>query len=278
MVYSMLQQQAKLSWLKCGDENSKVFYQAIRARRRHNKVHVIHDMDGKWLNKKEQVEEAFIKFYKNLFTGAEQKKVVLGTIMRRGKLVTEVHTRLLLAEFTKEDVKRVMFSIPNDNAPGIDGFNSYFFKHYWEVIGYKVCEAVLDFFRTGKLLKVINVTTLTLIPKVKVPEKVSEFHPITCCLMLYKCITKLIISERLNNILPDIVSTLVQKKQFASDVRRLFASDSGTTSKASTQITKNDLRRIRKRRKWLSYLRRTFIRCDADGSNVRRTSPRVRRK
>ena len=163
MVYSMLQQQAKLTWLKCGDENSKVFYQAIRARRRHNKVHAIHDMDGKWLNKKEQVEEAFIKFYKNLFTEAEQKKAVQDAIMRKGKLVTEVHERLLLAEFTKEDVKRVMFSIPNDKAPGIDGFNSYFFKHCWEVIGYEVCEAVLDFFRTGKLLKVINVTTLTLI-------------------------------------------------------------------------------------------------------------------
>lgn len=62
----------------------------------------------------------------------------------------------------------------------------------------------LIFFRTGKLPKDINVTTLTFIPKVKCPENVTEFSPITCCSMLYKCITKLI-SDRLNLIMPDIV-------------------------------------------------------------------------
>ncbi|XP_010665656.1 uncharacterized protein LOC104882931 [Beta vulgaris subsp. vulgaris] len=56
MLNSMLQQQAKLKWLKCGDENSKVFYQALKARRRHNRIHAIHDMEGNWLTKKIQVE------------------------------------------------------------------------------------------------------------------------------------------------------------------------------------------------------------------------------
>lgn len=202
----MLQQQAKLKWIKCGDENSKVFYQALKARRRHNRIHAIHDMNGNWLTKNDQVEEAFVNFYKNLFNGVEQQKRVMDNIVKKGKLITEAHSNLLLVEFTKEDVKRVMFSIPNDKAPGIDGFNSCFFKHCWEVIGEDISEAVLDFFKTGKLLKVINVTTLTLIPKVKVPENVSEFRPIACCTMLYKCITKLI-SERMNSVLPEIVSS-----------------------------------------------------------------------
>ena len=33
--------------------------------------------------------------------------------------------------------------------------------------------------------------------------------------------------------------SLVQKRQFASDVRRLFTSDSGATPKPSTQMTQN---------------------------------------
>lgn len=37
------------------------------------------------------------------------------------------------------------------------------------------------------------------------PESVSDFIPIACCSTLYKCITNLL-SEKLNKILPDIIS------------------------------------------------------------------------
>ena len=50
------------------------------------------------------------------------------------------------------------------------------------------------------MLKAINVTTLTLILKVKCPKNVTKFRPIACCNTLYKCITKLL-SEKLNQIL-----------------------------------------------------------------------------
>ena len=96
-------------------------------------------------------------------------------------------------------------SIPNDKAPGLDGYNSYFFKQTWDVIGEDVSDVVLDFFKTGKLLKSINVTSITLIPKVKTPANVSDYRPIACCFVIYKCITKLL-CEKLRMVLPHIVS------------------------------------------------------------------------
>lgn len=30
---SLLQQKSKLSWLRCGDENTQIFYQALKTRR-----------------------------------------------------------------------------------------------------------------------------------------------------------------------------------------------------------------------------------------------------
>lgn len=111
----------------------------------------------------------------------------------------------LQREFTRYDVRRIMFRILDDKAHGIDGFNSCFYKHCWDIIGDEVSEAILDVFRTGKLLKEINVTTLTLIPKVNCPANVTKFRPRRCYYVLYKCVTKLV-NEKLNTILPDIIS------------------------------------------------------------------------
>ena len=85
----MLQQQAKLIWLKCGDDNTRLFYQAIKARRRQNKIHAIHYETGEWVNSHESVSAAFLDYYKNLFIGKEQQQVVLSTLMSRGKCINE---------------------------------------------------------------------------------------------------------------------------------------------------------------------------------------------
>ena len=87
----------------------------------------------------------------------------------------------------------------------MDGFNSFFFKHCWDIVGEEVADAVLDFFSTGKLLKAINVASLTLIPKMKSPTHVSDFRPISCCSVIYKCITKLL-CEKIKLVLPGLIS------------------------------------------------------------------------
>ncbi|XP_048498172.1 uncharacterized protein LOC125496687 [Beta vulgaris subsp. vulgaris] len=152
-VYSMLHQKAKLKWLKCGDENTKTFYQSIKTRRMQNRIHAVHTQDGEWVNTTEGVNRAFLDFYQSLFDEKPQQKPVLSTLMAKGKMLTEQHLRILQAQYTREDVKRVIFSIPDEKSPGADGFYSGFFKASWDLIGEEVTEAILDFFKTGKLLK-----------------------------------------------------------------------------------------------------------------------------
>ncbi|XP_048496207.1 uncharacterized protein LOC125495509 [Beta vulgaris subsp. vulgaris] len=82
--YSFLQQKSKLTWLQCGDENTKNFYQALKDRRCHNKVYSIHDSHGNWVNTQEQVEEAFISYYMELFSCKEQKQPVLQALLNNG--------------------------------------------------------------------------------------------------------------------------------------------------------------------------------------------------
>lgn len=51
----------------------------------------------------------------------------------------------------------------------------------------------------------MNCTNIALIPKVTPPTSVTSFRPISCCNVIYKCITK-ILATRLVNVMPSVVS------------------------------------------------------------------------
>ncbi|KAL0444981.1 UNVERIFIED_CONTAM: LINE-1 reverse transcriptase [Sesamum latifolium] len=63
----------------------------------------------------------------------------------------------------------------------------------------------MDFFVTGRLLKQVNSTLISLIPKVNNPTVVAEFRPISCCNVLYKVITKILV-QRMRGILDKLIS------------------------------------------------------------------------
>ena len=54
-------------------------------------------------------------------------------------------------------------------------------------------------------MKEINVTTITLIPKVKCPSSVKEIRLISCCNVIYKIAFK-VICAKLRHILPKIIA------------------------------------------------------------------------
>ncbi|CAN0885767.1 Transposon TX1 uncharacterized 149 kDa protein [Linum grandiflorum] len=107
---------------------------------------------------------------------------------------------------TAEEIRKALFSIPNKKSPGPDGFSSCFFKNDWPLVGEEVTEAVLDFFHTGHLSRVVNSTLLALIPKKPHAQHITDYRPIACCNVLYKCIAK-VLSNRLVPCLPDVISS-----------------------------------------------------------------------
>ncbi|GKB86639.1 auxin efflux carrier [Tanacetum coccineum] len=116
----------------------------------------------------------------------------------------------MISEVTDLEIKNVVFDIRDAKAPRPDGFTFAFFKNSWKIIGKDVCSAVRDFFNNGKLLGEVNATLISLVPKVTQPSKISEFRPIVCCNVLYKCISKILT----NRIKPGL-NKLVNQNQSA---------------------------------------------------------------
>ncbi|XP_011101582.1 uncharacterized protein LOC105179641 [Sesamum indicum] len=132
----MLQQRAKMQWMKDGDQCSRVFFHKIAQRQ-------------------------------NLLGGTRRRLTVDIRYLRPGvrHCITDEEASHLLLPLSPNDVKQAVFDIAKDKAPGPDGYSLGFFKAAWPVVGEEVTRAVLDFFSTGKLLKQINSTILALIPK-----------------------------------------------------------------------------------------------------------------
>ena len=63
------------------------------------------------------------------------------------------------------EVKQALFSLRANKAPGLDGFSTFFFQVYWEVVKMNVVKAVHELFGARNILKELNSTFLVLIPK-----------------------------------------------------------------------------------------------------------------
>jgi hypothetical protein len=60
-------QKSKEDWLLHGDKNSKFFHASVNQRRKCNFIHQISDLDGVVFSDSVGIEQAFLKYYKNIF-------------------------------------------------------------------------------------------------------------------------------------------------------------------------------------------------------------------
>ncbi|KAL2251922.1 UNVERIFIED_CONTAM: putative ribonuclease H protein [Sesamum indicum] len=203
----VLQQRAKMEWMKGGDQCSRVFFRKIAQRRTARRILQINDAQGITITEPNAFIHEFISYYQSLLGGDRRQRVMDLRFLRpwARHIITTEEAGHLLEPFSAEDIKKAVFDIGEDRAPGPDGYSSGFYKNAWPVVGQEIMKAVLEFFSTGKLLKQINSTILTVIPKVHSPTSVADFRPISCCNVLYKIIAKLIV-QKLSVILDKIIS------------------------------------------------------------------------
>ncbi|GKB27910.1 aspartic peptidase, partial [Tanacetum coccineum] len=169
-----------------------------------------------WLD----VADTFVLHYKD-FLGISMACDVLNTDGLFIKHISAGSRDQMVQIVTNEEIKAAMFSIGDDRAPGPDGFSSAFFKKSWDIVGNDICRAIRDFFVNGKLLKEINHTFLALIPKVSTPLRVTDYRPISCCNVLYKCISKILtnrIIDGIKEVISDNQSAFIPGRRISDNI------------------------------------------------------------
>ncbi|KAL0411318.1 UNVERIFIED_CONTAM: hypothetical protein Slati_3721500 [Sesamum latifolium] len=177
------------------------------ARRVSLKVFQITNGQGTRLTVKHDVVAEFISFFENLLGGHRQHRLLDINFLRpwARHVLTAEEADLLVEPIRYSEVKMAVFAIVEEKAPRPDGFSAGFYKAAWSIIGNDITANVQEFLFTGKLLKQVNATLLTLIPKVSTPTSVTDYRPISCCNVFYKIITKIIV-QRMHGVMGKLVS------------------------------------------------------------------------
>ncbi|GKA68734.1 hypothetical protein Tco_0768651, partial [Tanacetum coccineum] len=203
MEERFLKQKAKIEWLKLGDSNTTYFHKAVKSRVSRNRIEAVLDSNGTLLSN-DQVADGFVKHYEALLGHTDHVGVFNTDGLFPNVLDNETAWHMVRIVSVNE-VKKAMFSMGNDKSSRPDGYTAVFFKEAWDVVANDVTRVVQEFFQNGKLLKELNHTIIALIPKVHTPNRVNDYRPISCCNVLFKCISK-IISNRIKGSLNTLIS------------------------------------------------------------------------
>ncbi|CAN1773889.1 LINE-1 retrotransposable element ORF2 protein [Linum perenne] len=201
---SIMRQKAKVHWIKLGDQNTAFFFNHVKARNSINTIRQIKDENGEMVESQEDISRVAVAFYKKLLgEQTEVKSTGYDSLITLKLLDTQADE--MVRPVSRDEVKRALFSIPNEKAPGPDGYNALFFKDSWNILENDLLAAVLGFFDDSKMPPFANSIYLALIPKKKNAEDMGHFRPISCCSVIYKVISK-VMANRLSAVLPFLVS------------------------------------------------------------------------
>ena len=136
------------------------------------------------------------------------------------------------AAFTEEEVKKAIFDLPSDKAPGSDGYSGAFFKECWEIIKDDVLLATNHFSNLRSTnLNWLNSANIALILKKDGAECISNFRPISLIHAIAKIIAKMManfLAPRMHDLVSNAQSAFIKKRSihdnflFVRDLARKF--------------------------------------------------------
>ncbi|XP_026396268.1 uncharacterized protein LOC113290895 [Papaver somniferum] len=166
---TFLRDKSRTNWIKDGDVNTKFFHTSIKMRQAQNTISELENDSGD-ITTTQQVDNLYLEECPN-----------------------------------EEEIKRVVFNLNADSAPGPDGFTRIFYRAAWEIIKGNFLEAIQFCWRNNIIPSGMNSKFLVLIPKIKGAKTAQCFRPIGLSNFCFKIITK-IITERITSYLPNLVS------------------------------------------------------------------------
>lgn len=66
---------------------------------------------------------------------------------------SEVQKDALTKSFSRQDIKDAFFALARNETSGSDDYYAEFFTGAWSIVGSEATDAILEFFKSGSMLK-----------------------------------------------------------------------------------------------------------------------------
>jgi hypothetical protein len=190
-------QKAKINWDINGDRNTRYFQAVVKKRRRSNRIIQIKNDNDQWVTDPTDIEHCFQQYFHKLYEQPrnEPQDIVAQLTTLSLPTLSDFQAAQLNLPISDEEIVLVVNQLGPLKTPGPDGIPATFYQKFWSTVRIDIINMVKAFFHSGFMLKSLNHTFITLIPKVPNPEKVTQFRPIALCNVTYKIISKILVNR-----------------------------------------------------------------------------------
>jgi hypothetical protein len=197
-------QRSKNQFIHEGDSNTHYFHSVSNGRHRKKRIHTLVQDEGT-IEGIDNLKKYITSYYKNLFGASEEGNFFMDESQIDDiPQVSVEENNFLTAEYSEEEVRKAIFQMEHNKAPGTDGFPTEFYQNFWNTIK----SDLLDLFcclHAGQLeLFRLNFGEIVLLPKVNEAERIQQYRPICLLNVSFKIFTK-VATLRLNMIADHVV-------------------------------------------------------------------------
>lgn len=203
--------RSRVRWAEKGEKNTKYF---LNLEKRHASKKAINRLtvDGDNCEEQKTILEKLANFYDHLYQ-SESNPPNDEVMTRLAKLklpkISVAQLNITERPITESELRGVIYAMPKNKSPGLDGFPVEFYQTFWSEIKELFWESWEYTDKTGQFSPGQSQGVVTLIPKPKKdPLFITNYRPITLLNVDYKIISKVI-----NNRIKANFDQLVNKDQ-----------------------------------------------------------------
>lgn len=197
-----IRQRSRLTWVKLGDANNRLFHLRANSRRRKNFIPALTVHWRTYTRHHDKANQLFSHF-----------SSIFGTRTERAAALNWEHLQItgqdlshLDESITEEEVRVAVFSAPSEKAPGPDGYTGLFYKIAWPIIKDEIMQAIQQLYcLRANNCSLVNSANVILLPKSDAATCPSDFRPISLMHSVAKILTK-VLANRLAPLLSSLVS------------------------------------------------------------------------
>uniref|UniRef100_A0A669EVM6 Reverse transcriptase domain-containing protein n=1 Tax=Oreochromis niloticus TaxID=8128 RepID=A0A669EVM6_ORENI len=224
-----LVQRLRLQNYEHSNKSGQFLANQLKINKEKTTICAVQDSSGNTVYDPKQINNIFRDFYKSLYSPQiNPSKKEIDQFLDNITLpkLSDSQAIALDSPLTSGELQEALISMPNNKAPGPDGFPAEFYKEFWTILAPVFYRTLLEIKEKGRLPSNMNSANINLLLKPgKDPVYPSSYRPISLINVDLKIICKAL-SKRLEKITPLLIhpdqTGFIKGRHSSTNTRRLL--------------------------------------------------------